>query len=110
MRNACLTLCCTVATCSLAGLLFLSLHGDTPCLFHRYFAVSCPGCGTTRAMRAFLSGQFYEGVHHNPGLFIIVPLSVFTVYSTRWKQVFSSKAAIGLALITVLYTVVRNWS
>ncbi len=51
---------------ALALLAALVLAGLVPCKFQRIFGLPCPGCGTTRAMRALLSGDVGRALHLNP--------------------------------------------
>lgn len=57
----------------------------------------CPGCGSTRALAALLSGRFGDAVHYNPLAVILWPvlvaLALAELYSAlrwnRWRQIAS---------------------
>lgn len=52
---------------SIAGItLILSLFGMRICPFFRLFKFPCPGCGLTRATKAFLTGHLTESIDYNP--------------------------------------------
>jgi hypothetical protein len=42
------------------------LLGFVPCTFALVFGLPCPGCGTTRALRALLEGDVARALHLNP--------------------------------------------
>jgi hypothetical protein len=51
----------------------------------------CPGCGSTRALAALLSGHFSDAVHYNPLAVILWPvlaaLALAELYSAlRWNR------------------------
>ena len=50
----------------LSAIAFLLYSAQIPCGFARVFRTPCPGCGSTRAMLALLTGDFDGLVHFNP--------------------------------------------
>ncbi len=44
----------------------LVLLGFVPCTFALVFGLPCPGCGTTRSIRALLEGDAPRALHLNP--------------------------------------------
>jgi len=50
----------------LSAIAFLLYSAQIPCGFARVFRTPCPGCGSTRAMLALLSGDLHGLVHYNP--------------------------------------------
>ncbi len=46
----------------------------TACPFKRIFGMDCYGCGMTRAVSAFLHGNFGTALTYNRGVLFIVPL------------------------------------
>ncbi len=50
----------------LAALAFLLGSTGIPCGFARMFHTPCPGCGSTRAMLALVSGDLHAFVRYNP--------------------------------------------
>ena len=100
-----------VATSSSVVLTFLLMQGNMPCLFHHYLGVSCPGCGTTRAIHALFSGSLSESLRFNPALFVIgLPISIFLGRSIFHGRNLRRGVAIGLATAVVLYAVICNMS
>lgn len=45
---------------------FLLYSAHVPCGFARIFHTPCPGCGSTRAMIALLSGDLHSFLRYNP--------------------------------------------
>lgn len=37
-----------------------------PCVLHHYLGVYCPGCGGSRALKAFLEGHFLLSLYYHP--------------------------------------------
>jgi hypothetical protein len=64
-----------------AGYLYLFEPGRTGffpvCLFRLLTGLTCPGCGTTRALHAILHGHFETAFMLNPLLLIASPLLVW---------------------------------
>lgn len=56
--------------------IFPHLKG-TECIFQKLFGVYCPGCGGTRALIAFLHGQFVES-------FLYHPIVMYTAVMFGW--------------------------
>lgn len=51
------------------ALLYLSFQEDglfPPCVLHRYLGVYCPGCGGSRALKAFFEGHFLLSLYYHP--------------------------------------------
>lgn len=108
-RVACLALGSTVFICGFVGLLALLLSCDVPCLFYDNFGVLCPGCGTTRAVRAFFSGRIYESFQCNPALLFAGILLVVSVQKQCLVgSVFWNRAKYVVACTALFYTVIRN--
>jgi hypothetical protein len=52
-----------------------------PCLFRTVFGVSCPGCGSTRALLALLHGDLAFALAFNAPLVAALPLAAaFAVF------------------------------
>ena len=61
------------------------------CPIHALTGWHCPGCGSTRALAAMLTGRFGHAFHYNPLAVVIWPvlgvLAVAEVYSAlRWNR------------------------
>jgi hypothetical protein len=72
----------------IVGSVFLFTTISFPCFFKMIFKIPCPGCGLTRAFRAFIRLQFLEAFHYHPfsiPLFIfLILLNCFMIYD-MWK-------------------------
>jgi len=96
----------------------LVIKTGIPCLFHELTGWYCPGCGTCRAVRAFVHGEFREMFSYNiltivlgiPCVFIFIheylrlvfpSLSLRPVYIPQWL------AALVTAAV-VLFRTLRN--
>lgn len=86
------------------------------CLFKMLTGYDCPGCGSQRALHAFLHGNIAEAWHYNPFVFFAVPAAAFYIFAeaTRKKNPQLHRAAtaplfIVLLIVAVItYTVARN--
>ncbi|MBP3879251.1 MAG: DUF2752 domain-containing protein [Lachnospiraceae bacterium] len=89
-----------------------------PCLFFKLTGLYCPGCGTGRALKAFVHGRFGEAFRYNSMLFILgVPfLGIFfheylrmVFPKTGLRPVYiEQKAGITVFIVIILYWVLRN--
>ena len=52
-----------------------------PCLFNKITHLCCPGCGGTRALRAFLRGEFIKSLYDYPPF--LYGVIVYAVFMTR---------------------------
>jgi len=68
-----------------AAYLFLFEPGRTgffpPCPFRTFTGLSCPGCGTTRALHQLLHGNVLAALELNPLLALFLPLLAFILIS-----------------------------
>ncbi len=55
------------------------------CLFRSFLGMTCPGCGTLRALHQLLHGNFGAAWRLNPGVTVIAPLLAlgFALKATR---------------------------
>lgn len=51
------------------------------CVFHHWTGIFCPGCGTTRALHALLTGHPVEALSQNPLAVVALP---FLTYAAGW--------------------------
>jgi hypothetical protein len=51
-----------------------------PCLFRSLTGLSCPGCGSTRALHQLLHGHFADAFMLNPLFVIALPLLAFALF------------------------------
>ncbi|MDE6081168.1 MAG: DUF2752 domain-containing protein [Muribaculaceae bacterium] len=87
-----------------------------PCPSKLLTGYDCPGCGTQRALHAFLHGDMAGVIHYNAMLVVGVPL-VLTIFASnmlrerypRFHRFMNSNIIIALAaVITVFWTIYRN--
>lgn len=88
------------------------------CFFHRLTGLSCPGCGGTRALQAFLQGDWAAAWRYN--MFLWVSLLVLAGEYLRMaraelhgsERISSSRVYSSLlslyAIATILWFVLRN--
>lgn len=79
------------------------------CPIDRFFHISCPACGVTRAWLSFFKGDIAAAFGYNL-FFIIIPpflfLSIVTargIYRRKWLTVF----LVVIAVILFLYNIIR---
>lgn len=65
----------------IAAAILLAIFGtDAPwvpkCPFHTLTGLDCPGCGSQRAIAAALHGHLHQAWHHNPALWIALPIAI----------------------------------
>ena len=88
------------------------------CQLHELTGLHCPGCGGTRAFEALAQGDVLLALRMNPfGVGLIACLTLL-VMRTSWEAVFPEKrwprlpfgdrAAWGVVVLLVLFTVLRN--
>lgn len=88
------------------------------CLFHRLTGLSCPGCGGTRALQAFLRGDWAAAWHSNMFLWLSLLLLAGEYLRHAWaefcgsERISSSRVYTTLlrayALATALWFLLRN--
>ena len=67
-----------VLLAAVAGLCLVSpetlSHGPNICLWsHMFHVAACPACGSTRALAAFLHGQFAQALAFNRNVLVTAP-------------------------------------
>ncbi len=82
------------------------------CPFLLLTGYQCPGCGSQRAIHAFLNGHIWEGIQYN---YLMVPLAVYAmllmVFPSEGKlhhALSSGTACIILVAVILLWWVGRN--
>lgn len=90
----------------------------TDCLFHEMFHLYCPGCGGTRALDAFLQGEFYHSFLYQPFiLYVAIILGYYyicagyTFFIKRDGKIYyriPSLLLIFAAVLVILNFIVRN--
>ena len=89
-----------------------------PCMFYGLTGFYCPGCGTGRAINAYLHGRIIEGFLLNPMLLILgIPSSIVLLLEylrlvfpcLHRKPVFLSQPiTIGCTVLLIVYWIARN--
>jgi len=79
------------------------------CPIHSIFNVYCPGCGSTRSLRAILSGHFTRALHEN-ALFTFSPILMLAGYflAKRRTQIALYIYLGFLSVLVVVFTILRN--
>lgn len=87
--------------------------GTLPCVFYKITGFYCPGCGGTRAIKAFLQGNIIKSLLYYPAvLYIAVLYTIFMVSQTisrmsnKKRKVFSFKKHHIIILIALILC---NW-
>ena len=85
------------------------------CIFREMFGIYCPGCGTTRMIKALLRLNIYEAFLFNPLMFIyFVIFGIYFLYnSIRYVRGNNIKKinfniVILLIIILLIYMIIRN--
>lgn len=88
-----------------------------PCLFHQLTGLSCPGCGSLRALHHLTHGEVATAFGYNPLLIVLLPFFAFLVASwfRQGSRAFQNgpfllrpATAWALLAVTLLFTVLRN--
>lgn len=86
------------------------------CPFRALTGWDCPGCGTVRALHAVANGDVAAGLDHNLMTVLALPVLVGVWFAWTRRQllglpravVLDSRLVTGLAVVFVLFAVVRN--
>ena len=84
-----------------------------PCLFRRFTGLSCPACGTQRALFSLLHGDSLTAWHFNY-LLSFIALLLCTLAFLAWRKsplyrpLTSLPAVIAYACILIVWLIVRN--
>lgn len=98
--------------------LMLALTGKMPCMFHLMTGLYCPGCGGTRALKAFLRGEFITSFLYHPLILYCacVALIFLVSYQNYWKTkkpqfhlYLKNRWIYGGLVIIVVNFVVKNY-
>ena len=84
-----------------------------PCLFHKFTGLSCPACGTQRALFSLLHGHPLTAWHYNYflpfiGLLIIALAFLSRRKSPLYRTLTSPTALIIYGCIMLVWLIVRN--
>jgi hypothetical protein len=87
------------------------------CLLHSWTGLSCPGCGSLRAMHQLLHGNLAEAFHYNPMLVLALPF--FAAWGAHQsyamvtgRDLFHLRlprpAILGILAVIIVFAVLRN--
>lgn len=84
-----------------------------PCLFRRFTGLSCPACGTQRALFTLLHGDPLAALHYNYFLpFVVLLVVALALLSRRksplYRSLTSPTALIIYGCIMLVWLIVRN--
>ena len=87
--------------------------GHAPrCLFKFISGFDCPGCGSQRALHAFLHGKLAQAWHYNPFIFFAVPIAAFYIIlesgRDSWPRL-HARAVHPAILATILISIIAWW-
>jgi Protein of unknown function (DUF2752) len=57
-----------------------------PCYFHRYTSLHCPGCGGRRCVTAVGQGRFFDALHMNALVVVLVAAAVLLLGRQVWRE------------------------
>ncbi|MCM1076129.1 MAG: DUF2752 domain-containing protein [Bacteroides sp.] len=108
-----------IALCGLVALYFFAepSSGLYPrCAFKALTGLSCPGCGSQRAVHSMLRGEFKAAFAYNALFMIEIPLLGLLAlsrlpgrYAARLQHLLSGRNFILIILATIIiWTIVRN--
>lgn len=97
-------------------LLFERITGKSYiCPLYYYFDFNCPGCGSTRMLKALLNFDIYQAFRYNSFIFLTMPLLIllyaYEAYLYIKTELLSTWLDLVLAIYAVLlsiYGIVRN--
>ena len=104
-----------ILLCTSFFFLYTKINILIPCVFYELTGLYCPGCGITRCLIAIIKLEFVQAFRYNMLAFILLPLFIFIAIKKYYcwilnKQcsLFSNRFYIVLAIITVLFGILRN--
>ncbi|MBQ8285684.1 MAG: DUF2752 domain-containing protein [Thermoguttaceae bacterium] len=80
-----------------------------PCIFRKATGIYCPGCGSTRALRALLEGDFFAALRYNPfsiAAFFALPV-LLVLARPKFRAVYYRLGVVVCAVVLV-FAVLRN--
>ena len=97
-----------LARVALAAGLALSLQWMPACPLYEWAGLSCPGCGTTRALHELAHGHVVAAFALNPLTMSLLPVALYFVLRGKWP---AWKPAVWWTLLGVVVTfgVLRNF-
>lgn len=80
-----------------------------PCIFRKATGIYCPGCGSTRALRALFRGDFLAALRYNPfSVAVIFALPALLVLRRPRFRALYYRLAVVVCAVVIVFTVLRN--
>ena len=80
-----------------------------PCIFRKATGIYCPGCGSTRALRALFGGDFFAALRYNPfSISVLFALPALLVLRRPQFRVLYYRLAVVACVFVLVFTVLRN--
>ena len=80
-----------------------------PCIFRKATGIYCPGCGSTRALRALVGGDFLAALRYNPltiAVLFLIPL-LFIFNRPKFRAVYR-RLAVVICVAVIVFFALRN--
>lgn len=80
-----------------------------PCVFRKATGIYCPGCGSTRALRALFAGDFFAALRYNPfSIVAFFALPVLLVLARPKFRAVYYRLGVVVCAVVLVFTVLRN--
>ncbi len=109
-----LVVLCVVAT---SALFAVAVYRDPsvliafppPCVFRKATGIYCPGCGSTRALRALFAGDFLAALRYNPfSIAVLFALPALLVLRRPKFHALYYRLGVVVCVVVLVFTVLRN--
>lgn len=80
-----------------------------PCVFRKATGIYCPGCGSTRALRALFEGDFFAALRYNPlSVAFLFALPFLLVLRRPQFRPLYYRLAVAVCVVILVFTFLRN--
>lgn len=88
-----------------------------PCAFNYLTGYLCPGCGSTRMLKALLSGDIIKAFYYNQFLFLSLPIFIVLFINVLYSNIKNTKAWIYripnyiyviYGVLAIVFAIIRN--
>ena len=87
----------------IVGFLFILLF-VYKCPMKMIFGIPCAGCGLTRAMLSFFSGNIEQAIAYHPLFFLVGTELVYLIFRRHFKL--NSKTELAILIVTLILFIV----
>ena len=119
MSSQRLSFVCLLVACAavMFALLVVAVYRDPsvlttfppPCIFRKATGIYCPGCGSTRALRALFGGDFFAALRYNPfSVSVLFALPALLVLRRPQFRALYYRLAVVVCAFVLVFTVLRN--